>query len=266
MPQVGAATKPWQLSWLSAIRPTMKLASALLLAIAAPVPASAVEPAAGALQAELSPHERILVAMESGVDVEQQLSGVIDTMAEQLVTASPELTELESRVPGLSRAAAEAMRPIFRRYSARVRELYRPRLIAVFAEIFTPAEAVDVAEFYASPIGRKLTGGVSEAFDGDEMVAAAIKGGDIPDTAIISDTRRAARRAVARLSQEELAALGELAQARLALRKLSALSARLRPLQIEMQNAPMLPDEEKSLERAITTAMDKHVARGAKGT
>lgn len=265
MPQLGSSTKRCEGLRGAAMGATMKALLALVAALAIPAPTLAVEPAAVASQIELSPHERILVAMEAGVDFEEQISSVIDTMAKQLVTATPELLELEGQFPGLSRKAAEAMRPTFRSYSTRVRELYRPRFIAVFAEMFTPAEAEDVADFYASPVGRRLLGAVSDAYDGSEIVAAAVKGGDISDAAIMSDTSRAARRAVARMSEDELTAMGELAQRKPALLKLATLNERLRPFRVEMENAPMLPEEEKALEYAITTAMEKHVARGVKG-
>lgn len=247
------------------VRSVLKSVALAALVLAAPGTARAEAPAAAAAAEALTPFERIYAEMEAGVDQEQMLSGLVATMARQLVTASPELVEAEEQFPGLSRKAAEAMRPVLRSYSARVREAYRPRFVALFAELFTPAEATDIADFYASPTGRKLLGAMSDAYDGKAMVSEAVKGGDVSDAAIKADARRAARQAVARMSEAELVALGELAQRKPVLFRLGELGTRATPLRVEMENAPLLPAEEQALERAISTAMEKHVASRAKG-
>lgn len=234
------------------------IAALLICAFAAPGQAQPVT--TGTVPAiPAGPHEQIYLAMMAGVDQEQQLSTLTTTIAQQFATAAPELIEAEAKFPGLARAMAEAMRPILRTYTNRIRSAYQPRMIAILAEALTPTEARDIAEFYASPLGRKLLGGISDSYDGKATVADAIKGGDISAEAIATDSRVTVRRARARFTAAELAEMDELGRRKPALLKMSAIAERLAPLRLEMENAPMLAAEEQALESTITAAVEKHI-------
>lgn len=231
------------------------LSGALLAALAQPVNASMPTPA--------GPHEAIYLAMMAGMDQEQQLSTLTTTMAQQFA-AAPELVEAEAKYPGLSRAMAAAMRPVLRAYTNRIRETFEPRFIAVLRGALTPVEARDIADFYASPLGRKLLGGISDSYDGKATVADALKGGDISAEALAADNRTTVRRALARFTPAEMAEMGALARRKPALLKMSAIGESFKPLRLEMENTPLQPAEEQALESAITAAIEKHIRTAAR--
>lgn len=228
----------------------------LALQVTAP-PIAAQSPPGPAAAA--NPHEAIYLTMLAGTDPEQQLSTLTTTMAQQFATASPELIEGEAKYPGMARAMAQAIRPVLRSYTNRLREAYQPRFIAVLAQTFTVAEARDIAMFYASPLGRKVLGGVSDSYDGKAAVASAINGGEVTADAVATDQRVAVRRTLARLTPADTAELEALARRQPALLKLGTLGTRMAPLRLEMENAPLLPAEESAIESAVTGAIKKHI-------
>lgn len=186
---------------------------------------------------------------------------VIAAFSEQLATADPDLVKAEAMFPGFSNALGEGIRPLFRAYLARVQRTYRPRMISVFKEVFSEAEAHDAAELYRSPVGRKLMGGVSAGFDGKATIASALRDNEVGDTAVRADVDVAVNRALGGLTPEDLAELERMARTRPALLKLGQLGSRAMPLRVAMENEPLTPQEEDELQRLMEAAATAHIAK-----
>lgn len=198
-------------------------------------------------------------SINEGVDNERVIDQISATIAQQLATADPALVEMEAAFPGYAAALTRAIRPAFARYSNRVREEYRPKMIAAFVEVMTPGEARDAAELYRSPLGRKMLGGVVANYDAKATVASGLKDDDIGGEAIAADQRATVRKTIAQFTQEELAELDLFARTRPGLRKLGLIGAKTTALRVAMENEPMTGSEEQELNQSIETASQAHV-------
>lgn len=240
------------------------LAAALLaFTPLAALPVQAAE-APAAAPVTVDPFEDIYLAIQESADTERQLDQLSTTIAQQITTADTTLAIAEARYPGLSRAMVTGFRPVLASYSARVRETFRPRMVAVFREQLSESEARDVAAFYRSPMGKRLLGGVVESFDAKATITSALKDKEVSADAVKADTDAAVRGALAKFTQDDFAALGELAQRQPGLMKLGAIGEALGPIRAEMENQPLTKAEEQALSDSIVASLDKHIA-AAKG-
>lgn len=240
------------------------LAAALLaFTPLAALPVQAAE-APAAAPVTVDPFEDIYLAIQESADTERQLDQLSTTIAQQITTADTTLAIAEARYPGLSRAMVTGFRPVLASYSARVRETFRPRMVAVFREQLSESEARDVAAFYRSSMGKRLLGGVVESFDAKATITSALKDKEVSADAVKADTDAAVRGALAKFTQDDFAALGELAQRQPGLMKLGAIGQALGPIRAEMENQPLTKAEEQALSDSIVASLDKHIA-AAKG-
>jgi len=244
------------------IRPRMLLLP-LLLALPG-LPARAEAPSASPSQVADAAHADVYTSIIEAVDENLVIDNISATMTSQMATADPAMAVLEKAYPGLSAAIVAAVRPHLMGYTRRVRELYRPRMIAVIAGHLTVAEAREVAAFYRSPVGRKLLGGVVRNTDGKNAMAVAIKDKAVTGEALTADSRSAVQRAMAGLTGDDFAEIGRQARAHPALLKLNSLAAALRPVRLEMENSPLIPAEEAAIQQAIETAVTDHLAKAVR--
>lgn len=212
--------------------------------------------------ASVDAFDDVYAAMLGGVDQEQSLTILTETLARQMETANPAMIEAEAAFPGFSAVIAQAMRPVLEGYSGRLQTMYRPRMAAVIGEVLTEAEARHAAALYRMPVGRKLMAGLSSGYDGKATVASALKSdGTVSAEAVAADGRNAVRQAVNALTPEDLELLGQLAKKQPGLLKLKLLGQKLQPVRVAMENEPMTPAEEAELGKAIDAAAEAHIAK-----
>lgn len=244
------------------------LASGLALTLLGTLPAEArparpevAMPVAPALAPAPAPDDAayldVLAAINSSDTLERSIDTMAKTMAQQLAVSSPAMIEAEASYPGLSTAMAEAMKPVLIDHTRRLQAEYRPQMVAALREHLTPPQAVDVAEFFRSPLGRKLMSGMASSYEGKATMASALGDKNVTQEAIAADTRVSARRTLATFSEAELIELGQLAKRKPHLMKMKELGESLQPLRLEMENAPLSAEEEQRLDAAIKGAADK---------
>lgn len=243
--------------------PRLNVFAASILLVLTPMAAlpAYAQTAASAAPITADPYDDIYAAIQESADLDRQLDLLSTTIAQQIASADTSLAIAETRYPGLSQAMVNSFRPVLSSYSARVREDYRPRMVAVFRNRLSDSEARDVAAFYRSPMGRRLLGGVVDNYDAKATITSALKDKNVDSAAVRADSDAAVRGALAQFSQADFAQLGELAQRQPGLLKLGAIGTELGPIRTAMENAPMTPAEEKALEAAIVAAMDSHIAK-----
>lgn len=241
---------------------------AVALLAALPNPAMAGAPATLAAPAPASPapdqtYADVLAAINEGETLERSIDTMARTMAEQLAVSSPAMVEAEARFPGLSAAMAEATKPVLVEHTRRLQALYRPQMIAALKQHLTPPQAIDVAAFFRSVLGRKLMSGMAASYDAKATLAEAMRGKNQPVTqeALDADVRVSANRTVAQFTPDELAELGRLGQRKPHLLKLKEIAESLKPLRLEMENAPLSADEEQRMGAAIDAAADKFLGK-----
>lgn len=180
--------------------------------------------------------------IEADADEDGRLDYYINTLAEQMTTATPSLMEAEASYPGISMAMAEAIRPVIKSHSQRVRKAYRPRMVAALKEGLTEPEARKLTALMRSPIGRSLIAG--------PHTDAAVKA-ELDADAIL---------ALAQLSREERAELERSTMEK----KFEAVAAKLAGLRASMELEPLTAEEEAQMNTALQAAIAAYKAKFAK--
>ncbi len=220
------------------------------LMVAAPAVNAQTGPAAAAADA----YEQLYGSLEEGVDQGVVIDNMLAMLTDQLAS-DPDVAFLERTRPGSLAAMRAATRPIFLEYSERVRLLYRPRMIDVLRGGLTAEEAASAAEFYRTPIGRKLIEAMVASYRPAKVFDAALAEETVSSQDVESDIRGSAGLALASLTDDDFAELAREIGARPALAKLSSLLPDLARLRAVMEEEPLTPDEERRLETAITGSL-----------
>jgi hypothetical protein len=206
--------------------------------------------------------DAIYTALNTGVDKNRMMDGVLAQLAQQLATVNPDAIALAARYPGIFTDAATAARPVLASRSARLLDAYRPRTIAVCREVFLPAEANEVAAFYRSPLGHRILSLVSANYDAKVTIARGLKNGNETPAIVDADLSSMSRQALSTLSQNDVAEIDRLAQTRPAFRKLPVFRERVVALRVEMENEPMTAEEDAELNRTVTNALRARIESG----
>lgn len=225
----------------------------IALAFALPVSAPAT---AQASSAQSNVYERIYDAVNAGADRSALHDSLVEAVKRSFANEAV-FQALEQESPGLIEDIGDAIRPVLIGYSERVRADYRPRMVALFRETLTQEEAVGVAEFYESPIGRRMIQGVSENYRADAVLENAASGDTVTVEQVQEDTDATTAATIADLSEEERAQLIQAALANPAMAKMREMGPQMAALRAEMEEAPMTPSEEKQMEAAMGRVLKK---------
>jgi len=216
--------------------------------------ALAAQPAAAqsAAPAEVTadPHERVYDTLIAQGDDGPMIEAVLDWMVAQLAS-DPNIALLAKDNPGLLEALRSATRPIIVGYSRRVKREYRPRMVALLRSELTAAEASDVADFYASPIGRRLVAGISATYRPDSVLGTIDDERRVTSTDIERDMDSASQATLRALSAAEVEELNREIESRPAMAKLVPVVPKLAALRAEMEEEPLTAEEEAAIEGAL---------------
>ncbi|MEM7666372.1 MAG: hypothetical protein AAF250_11000 [Pseudomonadota bacterium] len=209
---------------------------------------------------EISAYADLYEALDEGTDHEAMLDSTM-TVVRQQFAALPEVAEAEQSYPGLINGVMTEIRPVFRDYLERQREVYRSHLIAAIGRVLTPSEARSLAEVHRSELGRRLLQTVSLSFSPDATLEDSA---DYDRTveglaARYEDDSTNAQAETARtLTQEELVEVQEFIRERPALLKAGRLNRELALVTAEMKEPPNA-DELARLQAAQERAFTRHL-------
>lgn len=204
----------------------------------------------------LSAHERVYDAIDGGADRKVLHDRLVEAI-KQTFAKEATFQALEAQSPGLINDIGDAIRPVLIRYSERVRLEYRPRMVAVIASAVNEQEAIQLAEFYESDIGRRLILGVSENYSASNVLDNATLDSPVTAEQVEADTRATTNAALADLSDAERQELIETAIRNPAFVKLRQIGPQMAALRAEMEEAPMTGSEEKQMEAAMGAVLSK---------
>ena len=221
----------------------MALAAVLLTA-----PGALVAQEATAQRAD--PHERIYDVWQAGMDDTLELERGLKQIRAQLAPL-PQFVELERLRPGALDKIIDLVRPIMREQSDRVEAEYRPRMIALLRSGLSRAEAAEVAEFYASPLGRKVLAANAANMQSSSVVNAAVSGGAVSTADVQADIRATENAVRDSFTQAELAQFYRELVARPGLAKLAPLVPRVAALRAEMESERLNDEEQARFNAAL---------------
>ena len=163
----------------------------------------------------------------------------------------PQFVELERLRPGALDKIIDLVRPIMREQSDRVEAEYRPRMIALLRSGLSRAEAAEVAEFYASPLGRKVLAANAANMQSSSVVNAAVSGGAVSTADVQADIRATENAVRDSFTQAELAQFYREFVARPGLAKLAPLVPRVAALRAEMESERLNDEEQARFNAAL---------------
>lgn len=209
------------------------------------------------------PFTDLVTTLEGVVDQEAMLERALQDMRFVLLQQDPKVAAMEVELPGTLDKMIAAMRPVMQRHmEASVRE-HRQEMAALLRASLTPAEAADMANFYVSPLGRRLVQGASESYSLKATLSEYVRNdyeGDTTTDAVRRDTRAAVLPALAGLTDAERASLAQTFAKASWARKLTALQPKIMELQARATSRPMAPEIEAEMERAIMAVVEEAVA------
>jgi hypothetical protein len=234
-------------------------AVAIVLGAISPLPVLAQDSQTAAEPAILGAHAQLYEAMNAGVDQNTMLESQLRSVR-AVWEADANLVVAERRFPGLMDAMIDAARPILQRIGLEYQAEFRPKMIAAIKTVLSDEEALVAKEFYLSPIGRKLLGGVATHSDTRRSIEGYLDNDEIDEQDVRGDIRATAGKAVAQLTDDELAALARMALEKPALMKLQALGEAIIPVRMEMERAALTSGLQAEMEAAVEAAAKRHVA------
>ena len=162
-------------------------------------------------------------------------------------------------------AAGSATSPIIASYSQRVKRAYRPRMIALLRAELSAADAAEIAEFYASPIGRRLISGVSQSYRPDTVLDTINEERAVTSADVERDLGSASQATLQGLSVDEAEALYREIEARPAIARLAPVVPKLAALRAQMEEEPLTAQEEAAIEAALRDVFDALPGTGKSG-
>ncbi len=226
----------------------LAMAAFAMGAVAPALPLAAQETEDAALAPE---YFDLHAAMEEAVDEAAAMDASLDVMR-RAFEADPNFIVLEQQSPGLIDEVVAGMRPILEGHSKRVNDLYRPRMAAIFARHLTPEEAAIAAEFYRSDIGRRLMKAASGNYSPESAVEGIQNEGTVTQEGVNRDIDNAIAATMRDLSPEDQAELGRTFLQNPALMKLQVVQNDVRAVRLQMENEPLLPEDEQAIEAMMT--------------
>ena len=198
----------------------------------------------------------LIAAIESTVDMNTVIGNALGAVKRQF-QADPNLGAADKASPGLIDEIIAGMRPVIDRHNARVTAAYRPRMAAVTANYLTPEEAVSVAAFYRSDIGRKLMGGVIANYDMDQSIASAMKDENVSESDVQADILNAVGKGMSAMSQDDMAEMAKMTLTNPALMKLNLIGPPMQKLRAQMENEPLSAEDDAALLKVVETVFAK---------
>ncbi|MEQ1497239.1 MAG: DUF2059 domain-containing protein [Novosphingobium sp.] len=151
------------------------LAPALTSAQAAPPMVVSVTPDADKAYFEL--YDSIIGA----VDLEAMSAMASGEVFDAIVRNEPEFARKVSGKKGIRDRFIAMCLPYFRAWIPRSIKIARDRSVAALAPVMTPAEAREMARFYGSPLGRKISAAMARNMTFASQLDAGIQSGDFDD-------------------------------------------------------------------------------------
>ena len=233
-------------------RPAFLLPLAASLALLQPAPVAAQQAAAAGVPDVDAVYVTTYDTLIGSIDLRAQAGSIALQVVDQMIAVSPLLAETVAQAPQARLDLAKAMRPLFLQTSQRIQAQYRPHFIAVMAEVLTVEEARLITQLMQLPAGQRLINGAVSNFELDETLDEAVAGVAYSREAIGAEHRQASERALAQMTAADTAELDRFAQRNPGVAPaFQRLAPRILDLRVQMDNEPLLPEEQAALDAAL---------------
>jgi hypothetical protein len=159
---------------------------------------------------EADPYRALAEAMKPPEYVEFGLRTLREEIMPQAFARDPRFVQLEAVCPGLSAVTIAAAEPVFRRIYESLSSEHLDAMVGLFREKLTPQEAAQAAAFFVSPLGRRFSKTHAEASATDTASTENSSAREVSRAAFAEESAALAETAVSALSEQDVAAIGEI--------------------------------------------------------
>lgn len=226
---------------------------ALLLALLTSIPANA-EPDVSTIP-EQSSHAALVDTIQANADMDAIMAKVLAETDRQL-RFEPSVANLEAQNPGIITQMVEGMAPTLRLYQDRIRQQYKPDMIAAAHEVFTAEEAQELTNFYGSEVGQRFLKLLSRNFSVSNMLEGAIdQKFEVTADEIRRDNAVTVSQTLGALSADDIREIEAMLNGSAAIAKMPLFSERALAVQLLIENEPPSPSEQRALEQVVSRIM-----------
>lgn len=142
-------------------------------------------------------HYQLYDVMFAGFNLDQLAHNATVSVVAGIIRNDTELAGLQKRRPQLSLRMTAAIEPYFAVWMGRLKSQRRDEVTQIIAKHLTSAEALRMANFYATPLGQKILRTAGNHLSYDDTVDATLNPGGMSDSqALRSDADRSVRQAM----------------------------------------------------------------------
>lgn len=203
----------------------------------------------------------VMVAPQNG----SQVNARILAQARDALETDPNVRELELDCPGTT----DVMFAVFTKYAPMYDEAEQAQkriaITKLFRDNFTTEQAVAAAEFYGSPVGRKLLLAAVNNYTLSNTLTTVVKdvqaGGEgaVSEKSYASDLKQSAMAGAATLSADDLAEIGRQVQGKEWFAAITKIRPQIYQMVVQIANSDFAPDVDKLVDRDLDAALDKHL-------
>lgn len=233
----------------------------LALIAAAPVPAMAPadadRPATAAPATDAIALARLMSPRDLLVDMEVR---EFDKHFVPSLSSDPDMKSLDDDYPGLFEAMHKASRGLVAEAMAKSVDQIHLSIARLIQNSFTPADIVELSNFYRSPIGQKTIQQMAASADASQVYQRAVEEKEfkLTEDQIAAQVRDNAKKAVQGFTPEEQTQM-MLFMAKPSFGKLAKAQPQIQKILADEFNAPD-PEFDRQVEDAMGAAIEKHIA------
>lgn len=241
------------------MRPILMPGLALLGALSLPLSAawSAVPEAATAPATEAMALARLMSPRDLLIGMELR---EFDKNFVASLRSDPDLKSLDDEYPGLFEAMRISTRNLVATAMARSVDHIHQSVAELVQLQFTPAEIVELANFYRSPVGQKTLQQMASTADASKLYEQAVKEPELKFTEeqIAEQTRESAAKAAKSFTPDEQVEM-MLFMAKPSFQKLAKAQPEIRKILADTLNSSD-PEFDKQVDEAMAAAIERHLA------
>ncbi|MBX7458186.1 hypothetical protein K3152_08000 [Qipengyuania sp. 1NDH17] len=175
----------------------------------------------------------------------------------------PDFADLEQSCPGTIGVVMDTMTPILKEYDIIELRLRREAMLEILKVELSPDQARLAADFYSSPLGRKLMGAVAANHSLSNTLQSVMASEDetplIDSETVSKDNREAAIKAVSELSPEEIQTIRSQIGEEEWYFALMATRPKMLEAAMAIANSDFAPHLDKRLDEEVEAAMTSHL-------
>jgi len=241
------------------MRRMLALGAALLIAapVGAMAPAGSSSPATQASATPAIELARLMSPSDLLVDMEVR---EFDKHFVPSLRSDPEMKSLDDQYPGLFEAMHKASRALVADAMGRSVGKIHAAVAKIIETSFTPADIVELTNFYRSPVGLKSVQQMAASADGGQVYQQAVAQSEfkLTEDQVASQIKESARKAAQTFTPDEQTEM-MLFMAKPSFGKLAKAQPQIRKILADEFNAPD-PDFDRQVEQAMSKAIELHIA------